>query len=643
VIWQHLQAFLWLRWRLLFNQWRRAGALNAVLMMIVTIGALVTAIPLFIASFALGQFAIPKAAPAHLMYAWDGLIVVFLFFWGLGLVTELQRTEPLSLSKFLHLPVSVNGAFLINYVSSLLRLSLIVFGPVMFGFALALIFVKGIFMLPVLPSLAAFLLMVTALTYQVQGWLAALMSNPRRRRTVIVATTMTFVLIAQLPNLLNFFALGGTRQRVDRSARLVEELAKLERASKAHEFDAVEHVRRQQEVIQTDKLASQQADRETAERWEQTARLLNTVLPVGWLPLGVMAGAEGHVMPAILGLLGMTLIGTASLWRAYRTTIGLYQGEFTKRRGRPAPAIAAPAKVRKARGGLLEARIPGLSEPVSAIALGGLRSLVRSPEAKMMLLTPLLLSVIFGSMLWKGRQSIPVSIRPLVAIAGMVVVLFGVLQLMVNQFGFDRDGFRVFVLCAAPRRDILLGKNLAFAPLALGLAAILLSILQVVCPMRWDYLLAMLPQYVSMFLLFCILTNMLSIYGPVYVAAGSLKPSNPRLVTVLLQLVTFTFLFPLIQGLTLLPLGIEAVLIFLGWPEGAPICLVLSLAECAVVVIIYHFSLVWQGGLLQAREQRILEIVTDRAAGTGPGVPSEVSRKAVRPLAKKSGTLADLD
>jgi len=615
VNWQHLQAFLWLRWRLLTNQWRRAGALNAVLMMIVTIGALVTAIPLFIASFAVGQIAIPKAAPVHLMYAWDGLIVAFLFFWGIGLITELQRTEPLSLSKFLHLPVSVNGAFLINYVSSLLRLSLIIFGPVMFGFALALIFVKGILLLPVLPLLAAFLLMVTALTYQLQGWLAALMSNPRRRRTVIVAATMTFVLIAQLPNLLNFFAPWGPQRRADRSAKLVEELAKLDRASKAQEFDSMEHVRRQEEVIQQHKLVSQQADRETVERWEQTARLLNTVLPVGWLPLGVMAAAEGQVMPAILGLVGMTLIGTASLWRAYRTTIGMYQGEFTKRRGRPAQAAAAPASARKpAGGGLLEARIPGLSEPVSAIALGGLRSLMRSPEAKMMLLTPTLLSVIFGSMLWKGRQSISVPIRPLVAIAGMVVVLFGVLQLMVNQFGFDRDGFRVFVLCAAPRRDILLGKNLAFAPLALGMAAILLTILQVLCPMRLDHLLAMLPQYVSMFLLFCILTNLLSIYGPVYVAAGSLKPSNPRLVTVLLQLVTFTFLFPLIQGLTLLPLGIEAVMRFLGWPEGAPICLVLSLAECAVVVIIYWFSLVWQGGLLQAREQRILEIVTSRAA-----------------------------
>jgi hypothetical protein len=116
-----------------------------------------------------------------------------------------------------------------------------------------------------------------------------------------------------------------------------------------------------------------------------------------------------------------------------------------------------------------------------------------------------------------------------------------------------------------------------------------------------------------MYLLFCIMTNLLSVFAPVHVAEGSLKPSNPKLSTVLLQLAMFALLFPLSQGLTLLPLGIEALLRMLGWPAHAPIYLVLSLAVCAVVVMIYHFSLAWIGGLFQTREQRILEIVTNRA------------------------------
>ncbi len=503
--WRHLQAFVWLRWRLMTNQWRRAGAFNAVLMIVVSVAAVVTAIPMFIGGFALAVYAIPKAEPTHLMYAWDGLIFAFLLFWGVGLITELQRNDPLSLSKFLHLPVTVGEAFLINYVSSLLRLSLLFFGPLMVAYALALVYVKGWSQLLVLPSLAAFLLMITALTYQFQGWLASLMSNPRRRRTVIVAITAGFVLIFQLPNLLNLYApwgAQGAQGRADRSNALVADLVKLEHAFKAKEYDAVEYQRRSNELIAKNKADSARDFREGAERFERGGRLVNTVLPVGWLPLGVAAAAEGRVTPSLLGLLGMTLLGAGSLWRAYRTTINLYQGRSTSRKVRAPIARADVDRKPDGRGRLLEARLPGLSEPVSAIALGGFRSMLRSPEAKMALMTPLIMGGVFGAMLFKGRDAVPESLRPLLAIAAIVFVLFGLLQLMGNQFGIDRDGFRVFVLCAAPRREVLLGKNMSFVPAALALSAIMLTAVEVLCPMRLDHLLAMIPQFASMFLLF---------------------------------------------------------------------------------------------------------------------------------------------
>ena len=58
---------------------------------------------------------------------------------------------------------------------------------------------------------------------------------------------------------------------------------------------------------------------------------------------------------------------------------------------------------------------------------------------------------------------------------------------------------------------------------------------------------------------------------------------------------------------------VEALLEFLGRTGGAPVCLLLSLAECAAVILLYRASLGWLGGALQARERRILEVVTDRA------------------------------
>jgi len=185
---------------------------------------------------------------------------------------------------------------------------------------------------------------------------------------------------------------------------------------------------------------------------------------------------------------------------------------------------------------------------------------------------------------------------------------------MGNQFGIDRDGFRVFVLCAAPRRDILLGKNLAFLPAAFVLSAALLVVVQVLCPMRVDHALSMAPQFVSMFLLFCCLANLFSIYAPLYIAAGTLKPANPKLSTILLQLAMFLVLFPLCQGATMLPLGAEALLNALGYQSPVPVCLLLALAECAAVVLFYRATLGWLGGQLQSRERTILETVTNRAA-----------------------------
>src|SRR6185369_10076515 len=79
----------------------------------------------------------------------------------------------------------------------------IAFVPGMVGLILGQVFAGSVRMLLALPLLAAFVLALTALTYQFQGWLASLMSNPRRRRTVVVFVTGGFILLAQAPNLIN--------------------------------------------------------------------------------------------------------------------------------------------------------------------------------------------------------------------------------------------------------------------------------------------------------------------------------------------------------------------------------------------------------------------------------------------------------
>lgn len=610
--WAHLRAFVWLRWRLMANQWRRSGVMNGVLIGVLTIGVLLLAVPLFIGALFIGWNTIPEASPKQLMYVWDGLVVAFLFFWCIGVVTELQRSEPMLLSRFLHLPVSVKEAFLINYLSSLVRLSLILFLAPAMGFAMALVGVKGVAMLPVLALLAAFALMVTALTYQLQGFLAALMTNPRRRRSVIAAATVILVLVIQVPNLMNSYL--QSRRPPGADEKLSQELEKLSRVQPANRREAQELIRRQQEIINQAQIAVFQAQQHQTDKFEETARLMNMVLPIGWLPYGAMAAAEGRYTPWILGLLGMTLLGAASLGRAYRKTIQQFQGASSRR---PIPTLEPAAiKTKTTRGTgvlFLERTLPGCSEPVSAIATAGMRSLARSPEVKLMLLGPLFMILIFGSMFMR-RQAMSEVFRPMAAVTALAFMMLSVLQTMGNQFGLDREGFRLFVLSPARRRDILLGKNLVYTPLALATTAIVLLFFQAFNALRVDQFLAMLPLALSMFMFFCMFMNLISILTPLRIETGSLKPSNVKVGVAFAQFGLFIVLVLLILGLTLAPFLLELLLKFTGGTWGLPIGLLASIVECAVVAASYRFMLGWQGTMLQDREQRILEIVTNRGS-----------------------------
>jgi hypothetical protein len=608
---EHFRAFLWLRWRLRINQLRRGGLANVIILTMLGVACVCLSAGLFVTFFAIGALLLRPVPPSILMYVWDGLVVGFLFCWSIGLLADLQRSDALSLDKFLHLPVSPAGAFLINYLSSFFSVTVVVFLPAMIGLALSLVLARGWALLLQFPLLAAFLVAVTALTHQFQGWLASLMANPRRRRTIIVVVTMAFVLSCQLPQLVNVVTpwLMEQEQQIETARQL--QVVEAGRALAVREITPEEYARRLVQIDAEHTARKQAFEQQTMARTEQGFRLANLVLPPGWLPAGVAAAAEGNFWTPLLGTLGLGLIGAASLRRSYLTTLRLYKGEFSAGKGRPAVAPAA-VKTGPASAGLLEKELPYLSEQAAVVALGGFRSLLRAPEAKMILLSPLIMALVFGTMLVVHGNKIPVLVRPLVAYGGIAMSLMGMVGMLTNPFGFDRDGFRVFVLSAAPRRDILLGKNLSITPLALGLGALVLVVLEAVLRMRWDLFLATIPQMLAMFLLLAMLANWLAILAPMRIAAGSFKAAQPKLVPVLLN-VLFIFLFPLVLAPTLLPFGAQVALEELGGVRGVPIDLLLSVAEGVGVVYLYQLVLTWQGRVLHARELKILAEVTPKA------------------------------
>ena len=118
----HLRTFIWLRWRLLIRQLQRGGIANSIVLGILAVLLLVGVLGFSILSFVFGLFVVEQVpeedkVPAVIMYVWDVMVVFFLITWGAGLIAELQRSEALSLEKFLHLPVSLGGVFVLNYLS----------------------------------------------------------------------------------------------------------------------------------------------------------------------------------------------------------------------------------------------------------------------------------------------------------------------------------------------------------------------------------------------------------------------------------------------------------------------------------------------------------------------------------------------
>jgi hypothetical protein len=610
---EHLKTILWLRWRMSRNQWRKAGAFNAIITTVFVVCAAVASVMLFFAALIGGStvMLMNEISPDVLMLTWDVIVVVFLFTWMIGLITELQKSELLSLERLLHLPLSLSGTFFLNYASSLLNLPILVFLPGMLGLAIACVIANGPTMLTIFPLLASFILFVTALTYQFRGWLAMLMENKRRRKSIIVAITLVFVLIMQAPQLLNLAFMGNkSRQDTQGAKEYQDGVEALTRQLQAGEITGEENNR------QMKLLNEQQKQRRTEAKAQQYQTIVdyvllgNKVVPFGWFPYGVRAAARGNVVPGLLASAAMFGVGGLSLRRSYTVTLRFYTGA-----GSVAKRVAAK-KVNTTRpaANSLEPRFSFLSEHTTAVALASFRSLLRAPESKMALMVPVILACVFGGMLVLGpgqslrRHDLSV-VPPFLGIGIIGVMLFGLAQLMINIFGSDRGGFRAFVLMPVSSRDVLLGKNLSIAPIAGSIAVLLIVILQFVMGMRVTHLLATFVQLVPSYLMFCLLGNTASILAPMAVASGSLKPAQMKLSTMLLQM-----FFMMLAPLTLLPavatLAAETVLAHITSVTWLPLYLVCSVIEAGVVVWIYRTSITLQGEWLQKRETRMLEILS---------------------------------
>ena len=578
--WEQLKTILWLRWRLTCNQWRKTGGLGAVLAAVVLGAAVILGGVAFVAGLLCGALALGEVKPEVVMIVWLGVTGVFLFFWLIGLLSELQRSETIDLQRLLHLPVALGQLFTVNYVASLATLSTVLTLPAMTGLTLGLTYSRGPGMLLLLPLSWGMVFMISAWTYCLRGWLAAMMSNPRRRRAIIMGITLAFIVTAQLPNL--YFNVLGGRDR-----------------AKPPRGGTPEEVQRQQ-------AARQEANKVKKERLVMAQKLI----PPFWVSYGALSLAEQRVLPAGWGTLGCLGLGVLGLRRAYRNTVNAYQG-VAKSKSVAAPvavdAKAAPAAARKS---LLDLRLPAVPEQAAAVALGTFRSMLRAPEVKMAWGTALLVTLILGvSVLFRAAPKMPEAAKPFAVTGSMAFSLFMLVQFFGNQFGFDRQGFRAYVLSPVERRLILLGKNLATWPVAAAFGLLLLLAQSIWLRLPPLTALAALFQLITLLLFGSLGGNLLSILVPFRVQSGSLKPTKmPALPT--LVMVLCHMLFPIVLIPVFAPPLLEWLWQQAGWPAFVPVNLIGSAVLAALTFLLYWQTLGSYGRLLHQREMKILNTVT---------------------------------
>src|SRR5271154_427157 len=102
---EQLKTILWLRWRLMCNQWKRTRGLGAVFAVLIGIAASSLTVLGFVGGFCGGFFGLGDASPMAVLFIWLGVTISFLFLWTIGLLKKLQRSGTIDLQKLMPLPV----------------------------------------------------------------------------------------------------------------------------------------------------------------------------------------------------------------------------------------------------------------------------------------------------------------------------------------------------------------------------------------------------------------------------------------------------------------------------------------------------------------------------------------------------------
>jgi ABC-2 type transport system permease protein len=243
---------------------------------------------------------------------------------------------------------------------------------------------------------------------------------------------------------------------------------------------------------------------------------------------------------------------------------------------------------------------------LSAVFEKEVRYALRNAQLRVMILMPAVVTFALSFGLDPRRRGFDLSdagapfegVRPALGMYYLFVILS---SLTSNLFGYDGAGFRAFVLSPAPRRAVLLGKNLAMLCAALAGAVVVAAANRVVYgPQSWRAHLFGALAFLFFAPAFALAGNRLSARYPKRIEFGKRMNASGM------------------AGLLMVPLMIAAaapvaLAVLAGWAAGRPwLGYAILAAFAAVAVASYVFSLGAQGRELERRELDVLEAVARR-------------------------------
>jgi hypothetical protein len=182
-------------------------------------------------------------------------------------------------------------------------------------------------------------------------------------------------------------------------------------------------------------------------------------------------------------------------------------------------------------GGLWDRTIPGLSSAASAVAFAQFRLALRSPRGRATMFTPVLMPLMLGGLAYSRNGGLPLTLmndRGLaLAAIGCFAAILTLMPLSMNQFAIDRAGFTRQMLSPLTIRDLLKGKAVGNALIALGPALFCFVVPALVFPGASPALWVSLPiALIATYLLFAPAAAALSALFPKAVDLNSIGSSG---------------------------------------------------------------------------------------------------------------------